>query len=333
MDNLTHSLTGLALARTGLQKYTPHGTLLLIVAANLPDADGVSWFWGPLKYLEIHRGYAHSLIGLPLVALAAVLITAAIRRKRLPWLGAWAIACVGVASHLLLDWSMSYGIRLLLPFSSTWYRLDFFGLVDWIVLAVLLLAWLGPWLGKLVSNEIGSRPGKGRGLAIFALVFFAAYGGFRALMHARVMEQLQSRVYVDLLGSPANRIAAFPETANPFAWNAVVEGDHAYRMYRLYALGNFDPDGGMLLYKTNWTPALERVSQTKTFRYCSYFTLFPYWQEYPAADDSKTVTLSDLRFGAPSKGFFGVTAILNPAGQVERITFGSIRSKNENQAF
>jgi|SRR6185312_11504286 len=328
MDNLTHSLTGLALARTGLQKYSPHGTLLLIVAANLPDADGVSWFWGPLKYLEIHRGYAHSLVGLPLVALLAVLITAAIRRTRLPWLAAWAIACVGVASHLLLDWTMSYGIRLLLPFSSAWYRLDLFGLVDWVVLAVLLLAWLGPWLGKLVSNEIGSRPGRGRGLAIFALAFFAAYGGFRALMHARIMEQLQSRVYVDLLGGPANRIAAFPETANPFAWNAVVEGDHAYRMYHLHSFGNFNPDDGMLLYKANWTPLLERVSQTKTFRYCSYFTLFQYWQAHPAAGGATAVTLTDLRFGTPGDGFFRVTALVNAAGQVESITFGGARRNN-----
>lgn len=331
MDNLTHSLTGLALARTGLKKYSPHGTLLLIIAANLPDADGVSWFWGPLKYLEIHRGYAHSLLGLPLVALAAVLITAAIRRTRLPWLAAWAVSCVGVASHLLLDWSMSYGIRLLLPFSSTWYRLDLFGLVDWVVLAVLMLAWLGPWLGKLVSNEIGSRPGKGRGLAVFALIFFAAYGGFRALMHARVMEQLESRVYTDLLGGPANRMAAFPETANPFAWNAVVEGDHAYRLYPLSALDNFDPDGGTIVYKTNWTPLLQRINQTKTFRYCSYFTLFPYWREQPAAGNSKAVTLTDLRFGTPGEGFFSVTALVNARGQIDQITFGAAaRSKSRD---
>jgi inner membrane protein len=331
MDNLTHSLTGLALARSGLKKYSHHGTLLMIVAANLPDADGVSWFWGPLKYLEVHRGYAHSLLCLPLVALLAVLITAAIQRSRLPWLAAWAIACVGVASHLLLDWTMSYGIRLLLPFSSAWYRLDIFGLVDWVVLAILLLAWLGQWLGKLVSNEIGSRPGRGRGLAIFALVFFAAYGGFRAVMHARVLEQLQSRVYTELLGGPANRIAAFPETANPFAWNAVVEGDHAYRLYHLYAFSNFDPDNGALLYKTNWTPLLERVSQTNTFRYCSYFTLFPYWQQHPATGNTTAVTLTDLRFGAPGEGFFGVTALVNASGQVKQITFGrAARKENDD---
>jgi hypothetical protein len=264
------------------------------------------------------------------MALAAVLITASVRRTRLPWLGAWAIACVGVASHLLLDWSMSYGIRLLLPFSSTWYRLDLFGLVDWVVLAVLLLAWLGPWLGKLVSNEIGSRPGRGRGLAIFALAFFTAYGGFRALMHARVLEQLHSRIYTDLLGGPATRIAAFPGMVNPFAWDAVVEGEHAYRLYHLYAFGNFDPEAGMLLYKTNWTPILDRVSRIAAFRYCSYFTLFPYWQEHPSTGDSIAVTLTDLRFGAPGEGFFGVTALVNASGQVEQVRFGRMAS-NENR--
>ena len=39
MDNLTHSLVGLMLARAGLEKTTPRGTAMMVLAANAPDAD------------------------------------------------------------------------------------------------------------------------------------------------------------------------------------------------------------------------------------------------------------------------------------------------------
>src|ERR1700761_8861250 len=105
MDNITHSLTGLALARAGLNRLCPRATLLLILSANAPDADIVSIAGGPLKHFEIHRGYTHSLIGLPFMAALSVLVVAAIYRQKLPWLRAWLLCCAGVASHLLLDWT------------------------------------------------------------------------------------------------------------------------------------------------------------------------------------------------------------------------------------
>src|SRR5207248_11360495 len=61
MDDLTHSLTGLMFSRAGLNRFHPRASLILIMAANAPDVDIVSWFGGPLTYLEYHRGLAHSL--------------------------------------------------------------------------------------------------------------------------------------------------------------------------------------------------------------------------------------------------------------------------------
>ena len=132
MDNVTHTLTGLALSRAGLNIHVPRATFLLIVAANIPDIDMITLFEGRLRNLEIHRGYSHALIGLPFMAVISVLLTALVFRSRLPWFTAWLVSCVGVASHLLLDWSMTYGVRLLLPFSSSWYYLDIFNLIDWL---------------------------------------------------------------------------------------------------------------------------------------------------------------------------------------------------------
>ncbi len=115
MENLTHSLTGYALARAGLDRFSPRAAVLLVLSANAPDLDILFLTQGRLQYFEAHRGYSHSVLLLPFMALLAVVVTAAIFRQRLPWLKAWLICCVGVASHLLIDWTNNYGVRLSAP--------------------------------------------------------------------------------------------------------------------------------------------------------------------------------------------------------------------------
>ena len=325
MDNLTHTLTGLALARTGLRRFTPRGTLLLVIAANIPDIDMLSWLKNRLTSLEMHRGYTHSLIGLPFVALLPVLLTALFTRSRLSWRNAWSLSCLGIVSHFLLDWSMSYGMRFFLPFSSTWFHLDIYSLTDWVVLAVLLLTCLAPALSRLVNAEIGARSGEARGAAIFALCFIVLYGGFRGVMHSRVMSQLQSRIYEDALGSPARRMAAFPHSANPLTWSGIVEGEHSYRLYDLSPYGDFDPRAGELLYKANWDATLQQVSHNPAFQYALYFARFPYWQKTPDGPDVSTVSITDLRFGPPGESFFKVNATVDASGHIQRVWFGGWR--------
>ena len=61
MENVTHTLVGLMMARCGLSTTTARGAGMMMLAANMPDMDTVSWFGGPLAYLHYHRGDAHSL--------------------------------------------------------------------------------------------------------------------------------------------------------------------------------------------------------------------------------------------------------------------------------
>src|ERR1700688_2533451 len=119
MDNVTHTLVGLMLARVGLEKTTPRGAGMMMLAANAPDIDAVVWFSGTLRYLEFHRSYAHSLAFMPLMALLPMLLV----RARFSW-QSYLASMAGVLSHLLLDWTNSYGILLGLPFSAHHFRLD-----------------------------------------------------------------------------------------------------------------------------------------------------------------------------------------------------------------
>jgi len=50
MDNLTHSAIGLFLSRIGLGRWSPRGTAIVVLAANIPDIDVVASAGGTLNY-------------------------------------------------------------------------------------------------------------------------------------------------------------------------------------------------------------------------------------------------------------------------------------------
>lgn len=199
MDNLTHTAIGLFLSRAGLNRWTPTATPILLLAANLPDIDVLSLAGGPLNYLHYHRHLTHSLVAMPVMAALAVLLVRLVGRKPVHWLGGFLAALVGVASHLLMDWTNMYGIRPLLPFSSEWQRLDLNSVIDLWIWAVLLLCILGPFVARLVGGEITSGSLRerypGRSGAVFALAFVLLYTCGREVLHSRAVAVLESRIY------------------------------------------------------------------------------------------------------------------------------------------
>lgn len=325
MDNITHSLTGLALSRAGLNRFCPRATLLLILSANAPDIDIVSLRNGALRYLEVHRGYTHSLICLPLMALLAVIVTAAIYRQKLPWIRAWLLCCLGVASHLLLDWTNSYGVRLGLPFSSRWFHLDLNGLYDVCILCILVLAAIWPSFVNLVSGEIGGRRSTGRGSAIFALGFFLLFDLTRVALHDRAYAQLNARLYE---GTAPVKLAAMPDSWSPLRWTGIVETERSYLRMPVQSFRPLDQRQSEVFYKPVIGPGLEDVARTPPFRYFQYFARFPVWSEDPVMLDDeqgKRIALTDLRFGAPGVGSFHCIAIENSRNQILKswFTYGS----------
>ena len=322
MDNVTHSLTGLAMARAGLDRLCPRATLLLLVSANIPDIDVVGLLGGQLNYLEMHRGYTHTILGLPAMALVSVLVVAAIYRQRLPWLRAWLLSCAGVASHLLLDWTNSYGVRPFLPFTSEWFHLDLNGLWDGAILAVLFFALVWPFLGGLVSQEIGERSStRGRGVAVFALCFLLLYDCGRGLLHARVLAQLNSRVYN---GEEPLNVSALPDSVNPLVWTGIVEVPESFRLFHMRAFDEFNPNESIVFFKRRIDAGISSVSKTEPFRYFLYFARFPVWYEGPSNSDqgeTKKIQLSDLRFGTPAGPGFRAMALLDEHSRILRSWF------------
>jgi len=314
MDNLTHTLIGLSLSRAGLNRYYARATPLLLVAANAPDCDVVTAVRGGFFYFTCHRGYTHSLLGAPVLALALALVFCALDRslRKLP--AAFALALAGVASHLLLDWTNTYGVRFLLPFSSRWFSLDLATLIDVWIWAALILATVAPWLGRLVSSEVGARSGTGRGWAIFALLFVLLFDTGRAVLHQRAVTTLESRDYD---GAAPLIAGAFPTAANPFEWIGAVEAAQTVRRYHFNLLGSFDPDAGDVYQKPESSPALEAAARTSQFRAFLGFAKYPLWSAIPVTvpESATKVTLRDMRFS------FSVETVVDAANRPGEVRF------------
>jgi inner membrane protein len=147
MDNLTHSLAGAALAETGFRDRVVLATPTLILAANVPDVDILSYaLAGEFAALAWRRGITHGVPALlvwPFVVAALMLgWDRWVRRRRdaaaeparfRPLL---ALAALGALTHPALDWLNTYGMRWWLPFDGTWSYGDSVFIID---------PWL--WLG------------------------------------------------------------------------------------------------------------------------------------------------------------------------------------------
>jgi inner membrane protein len=160
MDNLTHSLVGLTLAKAGLERLSPGATALCVLAANAPDVDvAVLLFRDRWDYLQHHRGITHSIVGVCLLAVALPIVfylvdrLIAQLRKRAPQVKLPALlvaSAIATATHPFLDWTNNYGIRFLLPWNPKWFYGDFAFVIDpyfWMVLggaAFLLTATTRP---------------------------------------------------------------------------------------------------------------------------------------------------------------------------------------------
>ena len=164
MDNVTHSIAGLVLAEAAVrlrarrmaaepsQRFRSVVTISSMIAANLPDFDLIYTGIGGdrLRYMLHHRGYTHTavmaLVGAVLVWATALLVWRWRAREAVPrddarWLLGLLLA--STLSHLVLDWTNSYGVHLWWPFEDRWSYGDSVFIVEpwfWAIAIPMLVA-------------------------------------------------------------------------------------------------------------------------------------------------------------------------------------------------
>ena len=311
MDNLTHTLTAIAISQTGLNRKTRFATVTLILAGNAPDIDILSSLKGSIAYLKYHRGITHSFVGIIALALLIWGLMWWLGRKfkpkpGLPLNSRWLLlaALLGTGSHLLLDFTNAYGVRPFLPFSGRWYAWDIMFIVDPILLTILIVGLGVPWLLRLASEEVGGRktglvPG-----AIFCLGATMALWGIRDFAHRRALRILESR---DYSGEVPQRVSAIPVMANPFTWMGVVETETSFHVVGLNALdANGVQEEFETFLKPQSSPSLAAAMKTQGGKVMLDFARFP-WAQVDGSEDGYQVSLCDLRFFNPSAHSRGFT--------------------------
>lgn len=292
------------LARSGLEKTTPRGTAMMVLAANAPDIDAIFWFSGTETYLQWHRSYPHAIVFTPLVALLPMLLA----RVRFSW-PSFLASLIGVFSHLLLDWTNSYGIPLALPFSWHRFHLDTVYLFDAWITVILL--------GAIVAMALA--PHVRRNWARAALTVLLVFEGFRLAAHSRALDVLSAQGYE---GAAPRRVTALAGALNPLVWGGVVEGPGFVVIVPVNLAAEFDARAERLYPIAAPINAMDAALRTRPFQVFSSWSQLPFWKVTPVAEGVR-LDLMDLRFGDPDHpGFASVSAIVDRAGKVLRAGFG-----------
>jgi inner membrane protein len=307
MDTVTHGIAGSVFARTVTSRPGARAALLFgLVAGMLPDID-IVFASDRLSYLRIHRGWTHSFVYLPLLALGVALVARLVfRRARLAVL--WLFAAVGLASHILFDWITSFGTMFWIPFSRTRHSLDWVFVLD-------------PFFTAIVSVSLLAaaifRP-KGRMLALAGALGLLAYVGFCGALHAR---SLATWVRLDS-PPPGARVAVLPQFLSPFRWLGLSE--HSGEVHAAFfdigpfARGHpsprpprrwrevfsslsdyYPPPGGARILrfrKPPESPSLAAARALPEVRAYLAFARFPLAAVRGQPDGGAVVTFQDLRF-------------------------------------
>jgi len=313
MDNITHTLTGLAISQAGFNRKTRFATLAILVGSNLPDIDFVSGFWGGATYLQHHRGITHSIVGVIVLGIALgvafYLLGRKLRSKASgpPLNAAWLLlaCCVATGVHLLMDFTNSYGVRPFLPFSARWYAWGVEPIIDPLLWLVLFVGLALPALFRLITEEVGARKTGFRTGAVFSLCAVVAVWGLRDMGHRRALNMLDS---INFQGATPERIGAFPGLASPFHWTGVVESSQAFYVLPVDVIGRqLDSQDARVYHKPEPSPALEAALKTHTAEVFMDFARFP-WSEVLPTQSGTTVIVRDLRFhpANSSRGRFAI---------------------------
>ena len=316
MDNLAHTLAGLALAEAGLKRKTALATATLAIAANLPDIDAITYLVGaPMDSLTFRRGWTHgpiAMVVLPLLLAGGMaMYDRAFRRRRgmrhvpvdLPWLVI--IAFIGVLSHPLLDLLNSYGVRLLMPFSDQWFYGDALFIIDpwlWTTLGLGVVlsrrrarrerdAGAGIGLRKRSSREV---PTTGKWVTRPARVAIAAVTAYALAMV--ISGRIGRRIVAQQSPSgAATRAMVGPVAVTPFRRDVVREIGDQYETGTLH----FGPSPrfvrAALIEKETAAPGVAAAMRTADG------AAFLSWARFPrfiteTVGDSIRVRISDLRY-------------------------------------
>jgi inner membrane protein len=301
VDNVCHTLVGVAFGQAGLKRKTALAMPTLAIAANLPDID-VLVFLTDVPSVAFRRGITH---GVPAQVLLPIVFASTMwligrwhahssgRPPRFAWL--LTLAFVGVLTHVFLDYLNTYGVRLLSPVSGRWFYGDAVFIVDfwlWLMLGA------GAWLAR------GTRPRYATAGLACAAIYVTGM-----LVSAQRARAIVLEAWTAGSGQPPSALMVGPVPFTPLRKTVVVDAGDRYVQgtFRwLPARVSFDSEP---IPKHDTLAAVAAARQDPAVRGILVWSRFPVWQvrERP---DGVEVRLRDMRFRGIDRGGFTATTIV-----------------------
>jgi len=279
----------------GLGRRTRLAMPTLLIGANLPDVDVLSYFWGKDAALQFRRGWTHgvlALVVLPLVLTGLMMLwyrlaprgdgaspDSPFRAREILWLSA-----VAILTHPFLDWMNVYGMRWLMPFRDTWFYGDTLFIVDpwiWLALAVGLV------LGRLGTRS--TRPAR------IALTLVAGYILVMAAL-ARVARRQAEAAFHTAEPLP-RRLMVAPVPGDPFRRDILAVRDSVYRLGSLRIWPRAVADTAVAAAIPIRAADLVAQAAARDPRGAAFlrWSRFPYFR-WLVRDSTATVRIIDARF-------------------------------------
>jgi inner membrane protein len=351
LDNLCHTLVGAALGEAGLARRKPLATATLLIGANLPDVDGLTYAFldGPTS-LAFRRGWTHGVLAmavLPVLLAAAMVGWDQMVRRRQPGKsrGQALRACTrrssriparfralllpafaSVLSHPVLDFLNTYGVRFLYPFSGRWFYGDTLFILDvWVWIALVV----GLALSRLQRRRRSPRP------EIPARASLVAVAAYAAVMMASsfVGRGIVRRSAVAAGLTPNGRVLVAPLPLVPTRRMALVEEPGGYRFGELRWTPRPVVSLSDRLRPVNQNdPAVAAAKRTLPFRRFLVWARFPYYHvrrkgalavveardgRYPGRAGSWAAVSAVIRMN-PTDGDVSTPRLREPAGHRTR---------------
>lgn len=299
----------------------------MVIGANLPDVDVLVYVFagGGTHALAFRRGWTHGILAMAVlpILLAAIMTWAGhvldSRRGRaragppIAPMQLLLISAISIWTHPLLDLMNTYGVRLLMPFSSRWFYGDTLFIVDpWIWAALAIGAIVSLRRARAVpvgaaSSGVMARAERPARIALAAVVTYVAVMAASSWVGRAVVE----RQAVAAGSTPSLRVMVSPEAITPYRRSVVRDMGQWYEVGRLTwsPAPRYTADGEPIP-KTMTEAALAALATPDGRRFASW-SRFPY-AVVDSTADSTWVHLDDARYARPGqRSFAGVSVTVS----------------------
>lgn len=191
VDIVHHGIIGVAGAGVASSLGQPEIAAGFLLGSLLPDLDVLFIVLGKSRFLRLHQGMTHSLLGIPVLGGLAAALFAGL--GGIPFAPLVIGIVAGMIVHVLLDLMNTFGVRILWPLPQR-VSLDAFFFIDIYVLAASLIFAAAAWEG---SHPVGA--------AVSWAAFVSAYAAARFFRRRRMVAEHRL-------------LTAVPSGINPRTW-------------------------------------------------------------------------------------------------------------------